>query len=207
MKSEGGERAAFTHLDSRGNAHMVDVSSKMITERRAVAHGYLQVSPDMSKAGPASNKGVSARDAFKASSLAPFTLGNDPAAKGWVRALLASETWDEALRSARLAGIYAAKMTYDLIPLCHQIELATIEIDVKCLEDEIAVRALLLANERTGVEMEALSACLASLLSLYASYKDFVPGLVISRVVVTEKSGGKTGSWLRQDDGSIEHRS
>lgn len=102
----------------------------------------------------------------------------------------------DALAVARLAGIQAAKRTPEWIPLCHQIALTS--VDVECApagDDIITVTATARATDRTGVEMEALVAASAAALALYDMAKSVEKGIVIERVRLLSKTGGKSGDW------------
>jgi cyclic pyranopterin phosphate synthase len=105
----------------------------------------------------------------------------------------------DVLAVARVAGIQAAKRTPELIPLCHAIALTRSEIEFRyprgsgLLEVEARVSAL----DRTGAEMEALTAASVAALTVYDMLKAIDRGMTIERVALFEKHGGKTGSWRR----------
>jgi cyclic pyranopterin phosphate synthase len=105
----------------------------------------------------------------------------------------------EALGVARLAGIMAAKRTPELIPLCHTVALASVEVDVAVdVEAGLAtVIAATRATDRTGVEMEALVAASIASLTLYDMVKAVERGVVLERVELLHKSGGVGGEWQR----------
>ena len=104
----------------------------------------------------------------------------------------------DVLTVAKIAGIQAAKKTYDLIPLCHQIELTNIDIkfyiDKKNNLVECAVKAVCMG--KTGVEMEALTATTISLLTVYDMCKAVDKEMRIFDIKLSEKHGGKSGSWV-----------
>lgn len=106
----------------------------------------------------------------------------------------------EAMAVARLAGIMAAKRTPELIPLCHSVALASVEIEVEVdIEGGLAtVIAQVRAADRTGVEMEALVAASVATLTLYDMVKAVERGAVVERVELLHKSGGARGDWQRQ---------
>ena len=103
----------------------------------------------------------------------------------------------DVLATARIAGIMAAKKTSDLIPLCHPLALTQVTVDIA--EDKalpgLAVTATAKLKGKTGVEMEALTACSVALLTIYDMAKAVDRGMVMSGIRVTEKSGGKSGHW------------
>jgi len=121
------------------------------------------------------------RIAMSADALAAIRSGNAP--KG------------DVLSTARIAGIMAAKRTADLIPLCHPIALTSVTVDFAWEEDGISVRAAAATTGPTGVEMEALTAASAALLTLYDMAKALDRAMVIGDIRLLEKSGGRSGDW------------
>jgi cyclic pyranopterin phosphate synthase len=103
----------------------------------------------------------------------------------------------DALAVARLAGIQGAKRTPDLVPLAHPIALHGVTVDLEVADDAVLITALARTADRTGVEMEALTAVAVAGLALVDMVKAVYPGAVISDVRVEEKTGGKTGRWTR----------
>jgi len=105
----------------------------------------------------------------------------------------------DVLGVARVAGIMAAKKTAELVPLCHSIALSHVEVDLQILENENTVRcqARTETSDRTGVEMEALTAVQVSLLTIYDMCKAVDRGMSIEGVRLLEKSGGRSGDWRR----------
>jgi cyclic pyranopterin phosphate synthase len=108
----------------------------------------------------------------------------------------------DVLAVARVAGIMAAKRTAELIPLCHPLPLTRVDIDLAPAADGSAVlcRATAETVGRTGVEMEALTAVQIALLTVYDMCKAVDRGMTIGDVRLIEKSGGKSGNWVRDDD-------
>jgi cyclic pyranopterin phosphate synthase len=108
----------------------------------------------------------------------------------------------DVLAVARVAGIMAAKRTAELIPLCHPLPLTRVDIDLAPAADGSAVlcRATAETVGRTGVEMEALTAVQITLLTVYDMCKAVDRGMTIGDVRLIEKSGGKSGNWVRDDD-------
>jgi cyclic pyranopterin phosphate synthase len=103
----------------------------------------------------------------------------------------------DALAVARIAGIMGAKRTPDLVPLCHPISLSGVTVDLTVNDGGVAVTATARTADRTGVEMEALTAVAVACLALVDMTKAVDPGAVIGAVQVESKTGGKTGSWSR----------
>lgn len=103
----------------------------------------------------------------------------------------------DALAVARLAGIMGAKRTPDLIPLCHPIALHGVQVELELGEDHVEIVATVRTADRTGVEMEALTAVAVAGLALVDMVKAVDPAAVIDRVRVLRKEGGKTGVWER----------
>ena len=155
----------LNHLNEQGNAHMVDISGKSVTDREAVASG---------------------RIVMQAETLKLIAEGNMP--KGDVFAV------------SRIAGIMAAKRTSDIIPLCHPIALSTIDIRIEADGDsEIIVEARVKTTGQTGAEMEALTAVSVAALAIYDMCKAVDRSMEIKSIRLESKSGGKSGTYLRQE--------
>jgi cyclic pyranopterin phosphate synthase len=154
----------LTHLNARGEAHIVDIGAKDKTARRAVATAAVKARPETIDA------------------IFGGTLG-----KG------------DALAVARVAGIMAAKKTAELIPLCHPIALTKVDIGLVRSDDRegIDITATAETTDRTGVEMEALTAASVAALTLYDMAKSIDRGMMITQVQLQEKSGGKSGDYRR----------
>jgi cyclic pyranopterin phosphate synthase len=106
------------------------------------------------------------------------------------------------LEVARLAGVMGAKHTATLVPLCHPLPLDSVEVEITPEGDDLlVVRATACATWRTGVEMEALTAVTVAGLTLVDMLKAVDRELVISDVRLLEKSGGRSGSWRRDERG------
>jgi cyclic pyranopterin phosphate synthase len=103
----------------------------------------------------------------------------------------------DALGVARVAGIMAAKRTPDLVPLCHPIAVSGVSVDLDVQDDGVAIWATVRTTDRTGVEMEALTAVSVAALTLVDMVKAVDKGAVISDVRVESKSGGRSGTWTR----------
>jgi len=158
------DNSPLTHLNQRGEAHMVDIGEKKITKRRAIAQALLSGRPET----------------------ITIILANG-LKKG------------DALAVARIAGIMAAKKTSELIPLCHPIALTRVEVEItQSGEDGLLITALAETDGKTGVEMEALSAASIAALALYDMAKSIDREMVISEIKLIEKSGGKSGDFVRE---------
>lgn len=103
----------------------------------------------------------------------------------------------DALATARVAGILAAKRTSELIPLCHQLALTGVDIDFVIDGAAVAIAATVRSTDRTGVEMEALTAVSVAALTLYDMIKAVDPAARIDDIRVLRKEGGKSGTWTR----------
>lgn len=101
----------------------------------------------------------------------------------------------DALATARIAGIMAAKRTGDLIPLCHPLALDAVSVEFARESDAVRVTATTACTGRTGVEMEAMAAASVALLTLYDMGKAIDRAMVIEGVRLIEKIGGKSGHW------------
>lgn len=154
----------LTHLNARGEAHMVDIGEKAETRRVAIAEGRIEMS---------------------AETLTALTEGN--LKKG------------DALGTARIAGIMAAKRTAELIPLCHPLSLTHVEVTLTPQPENHCVACEVRTETRgqTGVEMEALAAVQTALLTVYDMCKALDRGMSITDVRLTQKSGGRSGDWQR----------
>ena len=155
----------LTHLDQAGNAHMVDVSEKLVTSRSATAR---------------------ARVEMLAETLALILDGK--AKKG------------DVLATARIAGIMAAKKTSELIPLCHPLMISKVSVEFvpDVSSSSIQVSAIVKVEGKTGVEMEALTACSIACLTLYDMCKAVDRGMRITDLRLVEKSGGKSGQFTAE---------
>ena len=155
--------SGLTHLNEKGEAHIVDIGDKAVTRRRAVAQAVLS---------------------GQAETIATILGGG--LKKG------------DALAVARIAGIMAAKKTAELIPLCHPIPLTKVSVDITGASDtSIRVVATAETTGQTGVEMEALIAASTSALTLYDLAKAIDRAMVVSELCLVEKSGGKSGDFVR----------
>ena len=103
----------------------------------------------------------------------------------------------DVLATARIAGVMAAKKTHDLIPLCHPLALNDVQVEIAEREDGggLSVTTAVRTSGKTGVEMEALTACSVALLTLYDMAKSIDRHMVMNDIKVTEKAGGASGDW------------
>lgn len=103
----------------------------------------------------------------------------------------------DVLGTARIAGIQAAKRTGELIPLCHPLGLDACDVDAQLDADAgtVTLTATTAVTARTGVEMEAMTAAAVAALTVYDMVKGLERGVVIERVALVEKSGGRSGHW------------
>ena len=146
-------------------------------------------------AGQARMVDVSGKEITARSATATGMVLLSPAAVTALRA--GSVPKGDALAVARIAGIQGAKRTPDLIPLCHPIGLHSVSVDLEVADDGVLIRCTARTADRTGVEMEALTAVAVAALALIDMIKAVDPAAVITDVRVEEKTGGKTGSWQR----------
>ncbi len=156
------ENSGLTHLTATGEAHMVDVGDKAITQREATAQAWI--------------------------SMLPSTL----------EAILSAQLKKgDVLATARIAGIQAAKRTWELIPLCHPLMITKVTVDLipHTSQSSIEILATCRVNGQTGIEMEALTAASVAALTVYDMAKAIDRGMTISGVKLLEKKGGKSGHW------------
>lgn len=104
----------------------------------------------------------------------------------------------DALAVARIAGIQGAKRTPDLVPLCHPIALHGVTVELTVADDAVEIEATVRTADRTGVEMEALTAVSVAALTLVDMVKAVDPAAVITDVRVESKTGGRSGDWSRE---------
>ena len=152
--------SGLTHVRADGTAHMVDVSAKAVTARRAAAAGRVLLSP-----------------------AAVAALRDGVVPKG------------DALGVARVAGIQAVKRTPELIPRAHPGAGHAGEVDLDVVDEGVEIRAVVRTADRTGIEMEALTAVAVAALALIDMVKAVDKHARITDVRVTAKSGGRSGDW------------
>jgi len=152
----------LTHLNTAGEANMVDVTGREISVRIA---------------------NTSARVNLPSHVVSLLRDGTTP--KG------------DVLSTARIAGIMAAKKTSDLIPLCHPIAINSINIDLSITDSGVTLSAQVITSDRTGVEMEALTAVSVAALTIIDMVKALDPAASITDIQIDSKSGGKNGDWSR----------
>lgn len=103
----------------------------------------------------------------------------------------------DVLATARIAGIQGAKRTPDLIPLCHPIALHGVDVDVSVGDEAVEIAAIVRTADRTGVEMEALTAVSVAALTVVDMVKAVDKAAAITGIQVDEKTGGRSGTWRR----------
>ncbi|HHF3473051.1 TPA: cyclic pyranopterin monophosphate synthase MoaC [Haemophilus influenzae] len=156
----------FTHINSQGEANMVDVSAKAETVREAHAEAIVTMSKE---------------------TLAMIVEGKHH--KG------------DVFATARIAGIQAAKRTWELIPLCHPLLLSKVEVNLEPLleTNQVRIQSLCKLTGKTGVEMEALTAASVAALTIYDMCKAVQKDIVIEKVCLLEKCGGKSGHFIAEE--------
>ena len=103
----------------------------------------------------------------------------------------------DALGAARVAGILAAKRTSDLVPLCHPLAISGVVVDLEVADEAVEITATVRTSDRTGVEMEALTAVCVAALTVVDMVKAVDKAAVIDDVKIIRKSGGRSGTWTR----------
>lgn len=103
------------------------------------------------------------------------------------------------LETARLAGILGAKRTPNLIPMCHPLAIESIEVEARLVANRVRITAGVACEGKTGVEMEAMTAAAIAALTVYDMVKSAGKGVKIGPIRLLEKSGGKSGRWVRFD--------
>ena len=151
----------LSHVNERGEAVMVDIGNKDITDRTSVARAEIKMQPETLK-----------------------LIRDNALKKG------------DALACARIAGIQAAKRTWELIPLCHNIPIESVTVDFDDNgEDRIYITARAACAYKTGIEMEALTAASVAALTVYDMCKAVDRSMSIENVRLIEKTGGKSGDF------------
>ncbi len=136
---------------------------------------------------------VSGKSATRREAEASAFVAMNPA----VLAALPENPKGDPLEVARIAGIMAAKRTAELIPMCHPLPLAVVDVEVRVCENGVAITSKVATTAETGVEMEALVAVSVSALTVYDMCKGADKGIEIREIVLQRKSGGKTGEYRR----------
>ena len=103
----------------------------------------------------------------------------------------------DVFEQAKVAGIMAAKKTSDIIPLCHPLRITEVSISFSFIKDGVLITSEVSALDRTGVEMEALVACSIAALTIYDMCKMYNRGIEIRDIMLLEKRGGKSGTYVR----------
>ena len=138
---------------------------------------------------------VSAKDVTNRQAVATGRVLVSPAVVGLLRGEGVPK--GDALGVARVAGIMAAKRTPDLVPLCHPLAISGVTVDLVVADDAVEITATVRTTDRTGVEMEALTAVSVAGLTVVDMVKAVDKAAVISDVRVESKTGGKSGDWSR----------
>ncbi|HUP33034.1 MAG TPA: cyclic pyranopterin monophosphate synthase MoaC [Gaiellaceae bacterium] len=141
----------LSHIDESGAVRMVDVGSKPLSHRRAVARAVVRMAPETARRLRELPKG-------------------------------------DALTTAQLAGIMAAKRTSDLIPLCHALPLSVVDVALDVTADGVEITAAAETTAQTGVEMEALTAASVAALTVYDMAKAIDKGMSIAEIALVEKT-------------------
>jgi len=141
----------LSHVTGAGDVRMVDVGTKPLSRRRAVARGVVRMAPDTARRLRELPKG-------------------------------------DALATAQVAGIMAAKRTSDLIPLCHPLPLSNVEVSLEVGAESVEITSVVETTAQTGVEMEALAAVSVAALTVYDMAKAIDKGMVVTEVALVEKT-------------------
>jgi cyclic pyranopterin phosphate synthase len=149
--------------------------------------------PHYDDSGRASMVDVSGKNATRREAEASAFVAMKPE----VLAALPKNRKGSPLEVARIAGIMAAKRTAELIPMCHPLPLALIDVDVRLCENGVAITSKVTTTAETGVEMEAMVAASISALTIYDMTKSLDKGIEIREIVLERKSGGKSGEYRR----------
>lgn len=145
---------------------------------------------------------VTAKEPSHRRAVARCRVHMDPATAGMIAA--GAITKGDVLAVARVAGIQAAKQTPSLIPLCHPLLVGSVFVNFRIEEDHVEVECNVDTVDRTGVEMEALTAAAVAALTIYDMCKSVDRGMTIGELALWEKVGGRSGHWRRADDHQMD---
>jgi cyclic pyranopterin phosphate synthase len=145
------------------------------------------------RAGRAKMVDVSAKAESRRTAAASAFVAMKPA----VLKALPKNPKGDALEVARLAGIMAAKRTPELIPMCHPLPLAHVDVTLRLCKNGVAITSQVTTTATTGVEMEALTAASVAALTVYDMCKALDKGIEIREIVLERKTGGKSGDYVR----------
>ncbi|MBN9028136.1 MAG: cyclic pyranopterin monophosphate synthase MoaC [Rhizobiales bacterium] len=154
----------------------------------------------LDETGAAHMVDVSAKAITERTAVAEGTVTMQPATLDLIRSGTAAK--GDVIATARIAGIMAAKKTHELIPLCHPIMLSKVKIEIE-FEDTLPglrIRATTKVAERTGVEMEALTAVSVACLTIYDMAKAVDRGMTVGGIRLIEKTGGRSGDWTAESE-------
>ena len=154
----------------------------------------------LDETGAAHMVDVSAKAITERTAVAEGTVTMQPATLDLIRS--GTATKGDVIATARIAGIMAAKKTHELIPLCHPIMLSKVKIEIE-FEDTLPglrIRATTKVAERTGVEMEALTAVSVACLTIYDMAKAVDRGMTVGGIRLIEKTGGRSGDWTAESE-------
>ena len=154
-----------SHFDNKGSARMVDISSKKISKRIAIAFSKILMKKNT------------------------FEMIKDRSHKK-----------GDVLAIARIAAIMSVKKTHELIPLCHPLNIEAVEIEFKLNKKDFSVESLIICKttNKTGIEMEALTAASVAALTIYDMCKSVDRSMKIDSIMLTHKSGGKSGIYNKK---------
>jgi cyclic pyranopterin phosphate synthase len=197
-----GRGAAWTEEREATKERRSDEGRRGLQAPRRRAGEALTGLTHLDAAGQARMVDVSGKDVTARTATATGRVLISPAAVAALRE--GSLPKGDALAVARIAGIQGAKRTPELIPLCHPIGLHSVAVDLEVGDDGVSITAVTRTADRTGVEMEALTAVAASALALIDMIKAVDPAAVVTDIRVEEKTGGKTGIWRRSEAGRAQ---
>jgi cyclic pyranopterin phosphate synthase len=176
-----------------GAGEMAPVAADPAPEAARLSH----VSPE----GQATMVDVSGKEPTVREATASAFVAMSPETVAVVRAGGLSK--GDALGVAKIAGIMAAKRTPELIPLCHPLALSKIDVSLALVDGGVSVEATVRTRDRTGVEMEALTAAAVASLTVYDMCKAVDKSIMIRDIGLVSKTGGKSGPWARDQSGYV----
>ena len=151
----------------------------------------------LNESGQAHMVNVGGKDITSRRAVARCNVQMSPATSAAITS--ASLPKGDVIATARIAGIQAAKKTSDLIPLCHPLMLSAVTVNISVGEGVVAIEAVVETTGQTGVEMEALTACSVTALTIYDMCKSADKSMMIGELALWEKSGGRSGTFQRPE--------
>ncbi|WP_019809179.1 cyclic pyranopterin monophosphate synthase MoaC [Saccharomonospora halophila] len=192
---DGAQHATQQHATGQRETGQRETGQRETEQRGTAPDGRLS---HVDESGTARMVDVSGKDVTARTAVARGTLRTTAEVIGLLTA--GELPKGDALATARIAGVMGAKRTSELIPLCHQIALSKVDLDFDPGPDHVVITATARTSDRTGVEMEALTAVAVAGLTLHDMVKAVDPAAALDEVRLMAKDGGNSGAWRREEN-------